>query len=92
MKLKPALIKMILLSAPGMLYAGAAHACEGAELEQTDRLREHMEFVSRTCNESGTVEDSTRCLQEEWGYTVQKMSGLPESCRDMLSEFEPQAE
>jgi hypothetical protein len=88
--MKTILLGTVLLSAPGLLYTGAAHACEDAELERTNRIYEHMVFVSGTCNQSGTVEDSKRCLEEEWGYTVQKMSTLPESCREMLRKFEPQ--
>lgn len=80
---------LVLAAVPLLLASRSSRACEGTDLDQTNRLYEHMEFVSRTCNESGTVDDSLRCLEEEWGYTLQKMDKLPESCREMLREFEP---
>lgn len=84
--------KLILAMVPVLLPAGASHACEGADLEQTNQMYQHMEFVSRTCNESGSVADSMQCLEEEWGYMSGKMSKLPPSCREMLKEFDPQVE
>lgn len=90
MRMQKIIVQILVPAAvPLLLASGSSHACEDADLEQTTRLYEHMEFVSRTCNESGTVDDSLRCLEEEWGYTVQKMNKLPESCREMLREFEP---
>jgi hypothetical protein len=75
-----------------LVYAvatGTARACEGADLERTNQLSEHMIFVNRTCNEAGTVQDSINCLDEEYEYMVQHMSKLPLSCQEMLKDFEP---
>jgi hypothetical protein len=80
---------LILSAASFLLFTSSAgYACEGGNLELTNQLYEHMAFVNQTCNEAGSVEDSMNCLREEWGYTVQKMSGLPEDCQDMLKEFD----
>lgn len=86
MKVKSIPAGILVLAA---LSAGTGHACEGADLEEANRLYQHMEFVNQTCNEAGSVQDSMNCLQEEWGYTVQKLRKLPESCQEMLKEFEP---
>jgi hypothetical protein len=76
-----------------LLLAGTASiACEGEELERTNGMAEHMQFVQQTCNESGTVQDSMNCLREEWGYTLQKMANLSRECQDILREFEPPPE
>lgn len=93
MKMKKRAVAILVLPAVSLLLsARASLACEGPDLDETNRLYQHMEFVGRTCNEAGSVQDSVNCLQEEWGYTAQKMSKLPESCREMLKEFEPEAE
>lgn len=84
---------LVLASVPFLLLAASAtSACEGPDLELTNQLYEHMNFVNQTCNEAGSVMDSMNCLKEEWGYTVQKMSGLPEDCQDRLKEFDPGVE
>ena len=82
-------IKNLILAAAWLLASTASFACEGEDLESTNRMVEHMQFVQQTCNESGTVQDSMNCLREEWGYTVQKMANLPQECQDILKEFEP---
>jgi hypothetical protein len=92
MRIKKIFAGILVATASSLPPGTACHACEGADLEQANRLYEHMEFVNRTCNESGTVQDSLNCLQEEWGYTVQKLDKLPESCRAILSGFESQTE
>jgi hypothetical protein len=90
--MQPIAIKNLILAAAWLFVSTASFACEGEDLERTNRMAEHMQFVQQTCNESGTVQDSMNCLREEWGYTVQKMADLPHVCQDMLREFEPPPE
>ena len=91
MKLQTISFRTIFLATPFLLCAGAGHACEGNDLEITNRMYQHMVFVTQTCNEAGSVQDSLACLEQEWGYTMQHMSKLPESCQEMLEEFDPQS-
>jgi hypothetical protein len=92
--MQPIAIKNLALAAASwLLLAGTASlACEGENLERTNGMAEHMQFVQQTCNESGSVQDSMNCLREEWGYTMQKMANLPQECQDILKEFEPLSE
>jgi hypothetical protein len=88
--MQPIAIKNLVIAAAFWLLPAstASFACEGEDLERTNQMAEHMQFVQQTCNESGSVQDSMNCLREEWGYTAQKMANLPQECLDILKEFE----
>jgi hypothetical protein len=85
-------LTLILTVASGLLLCSTASRadCEGADLEKANQEYEHMNFVNQNCNATGSVQDSMNCMREEWGYTSQRMSALPQECQDMLKEFEPE--